>query len=1230
MKTSKRVWSISVLICLVGFFVFALSGAVALALADEAAYYVCFSNQNYAVRNANKMTEQGGEYILPNVSLTSAVDFYVTDGAGMRWYGADNEPLSVEEAGQYRYDIKFSPDTVFGEETAAWERTDCHITYRFYEPNSFAVEIGGTPTDLTFNPYHTEYDLYYISSAELSAGTAVSFGTETHTVAENGYYRILFTPEKRVNNNLYLFDENGNYGSGDDFVYHIYIEDAPQYYAVFENVQIGSAPDMQIGEKDAFMMNRFEENIAAAEYRTTEFFAPERDYGVKYTVYERTVGGAFVAIDDDHNEDTAYSKLTATDRGWYTLSTVDGGNTYGSALRGEERKFGAIYLAAEENGYGFDSVGNVDLDDGFCLKEVEVDDDDYDEDYKQYILYLTVTEAQLREDDYEFFITDGKTKYKDGTEYIVIQTAGKYKILFSEEHDYGRGRNYQYVLEDGKKDKTELLIGTAQEFLDFAERCSASADYSVGLSVYLTADLDFADTAFTPVKTFSGAFYGGYHTLRNISYTETDRQNAVFITLTHTAVLERLNVENLILGGKDSDYVGLIGTNYGTVRFVTVTGTLTGRNNVGGIVAYNGRSDTQTGNSSDVINRATVEDCVSAATVTGESYAGGICGQNTGEIVSCTFRGDVFGMKFHSSAAVETVGGIAGYSIGKIYGCRNDGAVAGGHDSRYAGGIVGRCAGEIYFSFNYGEVSAEESAGGIVGYYGMRQTQDDGMGGIAGGSQNTDAVASVNLIDYAANYGNVTANANAGGIVGYVGALSSNGTARFLRIYNGASVGDITVTAGSYAGGIVGYGANAEIRSCASAGAVQAKGLNGGNYAGGIGGYCGSVSYSMSAATVKGENFVGGIAGYAVSSIIGCYTNVLLLPTDGAEDTGAIAGYSQAFQAASQEFGGVEGNYYVGNGGGIRGIDYAGEFNYAAAHIESATLVSDGMLSPLLCEQFSREYWQGGNGGYPTLRAFEEAEDCAEFDDETIWETLFGRYAEAFRSLTADASRVTYTVTFLEWNKDNGDLYDDDDKILHENFDIVHSIRVSAGQSFELPAFRYAEKNANGIYVYDGGEARYFVRFPDVTAVTGNLTVYAEYCEIATTVSDPEGKILAEGEFQKGTAVELIQLGDYYTLRFTYAGEEVTVGTVTVKFFAGDRAEDYSVQIVNGENPDNEISGRYVCFSYTDGDYFCLVSRAGGGLPFWAWLLIGIGSTVAAVGAAGGTAFFILRKRRKS
>lgn len=1189
------------------------------AFAEDRSYFVCFSNQNYAVRNANRMQETEGGYILKNISLSSAVDFYITDNSGSRWYASDDKPMTVEETAVYSYDILFSPEEVFGQ-------TGCRINYRFYEPAEYSLEIGGEEVSLTYNPYHTAYELYCISSIELAAGTEVRYGEEVHTAEQSGFYRILFTPVKTTNGSLYAFDENGVYGSGDGFTYSVYIEDAPQYFATFENVKVFSEEDARINGNPAYALTRYEKNVAAAEYRSAEIFAPERDFGVRYRVYEKSADGSFRLIDDDNNEDTDISKLNAVDCGRYALSFTDGGTVFRSALEWEDKNFGGWYAVGWADNCGFDAEGNIDLYDEYKFTEVEDGDDDYDEDYKQYILYLTVTEKQLRDEDFEFFITDGETKFKDGTEYIKITIAGRYKILCSEEHNYGIGRNFRYILEDENKDGAELNIGTAAEFVKFAENCAKSADYSVNLKVYLTADIDFKGVEFVSAGTFSGTLYGGYHKLKNIT-----SENNVFEVLAHTATVERLTVENADFGGKDAENAGFIGTNYGTVKFVAVSGKVTGKNYVGGIAAVNGRSDTQTGDSGDSVNRALITGCESSAEVYGERFVGGICGRNTGDITSCKSSGGVYGSKSRSSATASEIGGIAGYSYGKIYGCNNFGKVAGGESSAYAGGIIGLCVGEVYYCVNEGNISADRYAGGIVGYYGLRPSENSSIDGIiSSGNNETEPIGSKNILNYLLNKGDITANSYAGGILGDAASLTGgNAPARTLRLRNAVSSATVRAEAGSYAGGIAGNSSGAEIVSCSSSGTVEAKGTGGGNYAGGIAGYGSAITYCMSSVTVKGAGYVGGIAGYAASALTGCYTNTLLLPTSEAENVGEIAGYAAGFSAAQNTFTGVEANYYIGDCGGINGREYAGEYNFAAARVASETLASAGALSPELGEKFSREFWQGGNGSfsYPLLRNFEEAEECTEFDNDELFGKLFTEYSARFKALSEDNAKLTYTVTFMEWNEDNGDLYDEGE-LQTDNFDIIASVRVAHGKTVEIPALQYAQDNGKGQFVAEGDGARYFVSFPAVGEVKGNTTVYAVYRELITSVTNDGNTVFAEGEFIKGTTVNLVSVGEYRALEFILDGKPVTADTVTVKYYAGENAGNYTVYGADGEKIKSEVSGGFLSFEYKCGSYFKVEQNAKGVMPFWAWLLIGMGSAAAVAGAA--VAVVVIVKKRKS
>lgn len=1218
--TTKTNFAIVVLLIVA---VSCLAGAVVLnggAIAAQNDWYVCLSTQNYAVRNANKMTlTEHGYYILQNVSLSAANDFYITDNNGTRYYAVNDKPLSVEETAVCKYDIRFSPTEVYSDtatdlpDAENWAYTDCHITYRFNIPQQFSVKIGDTSVALTYNPFVSQYEEYYISSEHISAGTEVGMdgSGEKHTISSDGYYRILYTPDKVVNGNTYKFDADGNYGSGDDFAYNLYVEDAPQYYFAFKDNETEKTP-----------LVRYEDNVSAAEYRTQKFFVAERDYVVKYCIYE-LVGDRYVLIDDDNDEDTDFSKLTATDAGWYTLGFVDAGSAYASSLHWQKSHFDGFYIVGEFNNFGYDDKGREDISAAYKFLLVEQEDEDYNEDYEQYVLYFSVTAEDLKDGDVEFYITNGDDKYKNGAEYISLNTAGQYKILFSEEHIYGRGRNYRYTLESEDKQQTELIISTVEQFFDFASNCSQSADYSVNLNVYIASDLDFAGKQFVSVKNFSGTLYGGYHTFKNITIHNSDGNAAAFETVTRTATIERLNVVNLSLDGED--YVGFVGKNFGTLKYVTVGGSVVGKNNVGGLCAYNGRSvnddKASTTDSAEVLSYALLSECSADVSVKGQTNVGGLVGYNSGKITDCVSRGSVGGNKTSSSVKINNAGGSVGFSSGRLTDVTNRSAVLAGDDSRFVGGVCGAATGEVYFCFNYGNISATQYVGGICGYYGTfseNSGSSDVLGGIdyeqlldqiLNNGNETDTPqqpdTAVHKIQYAANFGNVVGVSYAGGIIG-------NSTVAGLKIYDCASVGDVEVTAGNYAGGIAGYAVQAEIRSCIGSGNVSAKGLNAGKYVGGIAGFADNVSYCMSASSVKGEDYVGGICGQASNILIGCYTNVLLIPANDAVNVGEIAGFCDAFNVSTNSFGdSVKGNYFVGEFGGIGKVNYGSEFGFAAAKAETDLLASEGALSPELCQDFAKERWQGGVGAvtYPTLIDFEQAEECTEFDDDALWSALFVKYTDLFTYLTRQNARITYTVVFLEWNKDNGELYDEGE-LQTENFEIINTVRICAGDGVSAPNLVFATLSG-GKYVYDGDKARYFVSFPQIGTPQGNMTVYAVYDEIATSI-ECDGMILAEGEFVRGTVVKMEQVGEYTTLKFYLDGKELDVGNVTVKVKTAE-PNNSSVIVLSGSTQNkvkHSVSGQFVSFEYNVGDYFKVVTDANAELPFWAWLLFGIGGTL--------------------
>ena len=152
---------------------------------------------------------------------------------------------------------------------------------------------------------------------------------------------------------------------------------------------------------------------------------------------------------------------------------------------------------------------------------------------------------------------------------------------------------------------------------------------------------------------------------------------------------------------------GLFGTLQGTVKNLTVKGTVdlgTKVGNVGGIAGY-----------ADV--GSTIEHCINEAAVSGKNNVGGISGYNNATIINCGNEGNV------STTGATNAGGIAGGTFSKaqlISGCYNRGNISA--KTSIAGGITGACMADITLSdcYNTGNISASSSdrngyAGGIIG-----------------------------------------------------------------------------------------------------------------------------------------------------------------------------------------------------------------------------------------------------------------------------------------------------------------------------------------------------------------------------------------------------------------------------------------------------------------------------------------------------------------------------------
>ena len=247
-----------------------------------------------------------------------------------------------------------------------------------------------------------------------------------------------------------------------------------------------------------------------------------------------------------------------------------------------------------------------------------------------------------------------------------------------------------------------VTIATVQDLIDFSKQCTRDT-WSQGITVELTADLDLSGSDFTPVPIFHGTFHGNSHTISGFSFEKKGSKTGLFRTLTASAVVEDLTVEgDLAPQGSASQAGLLVGENYGTVSRCAAQGSVSGQEDIGGLVGLNGES-------------GCIQSGTSAAAVTGVTNVGGITGQNLGTVENSSNTGEI-----NTQADQETptsVGGIAGLSRGTIRGCTNSGAVGYQHVGYNMGGIVGLQSGEISSCSNTAPIQGRKDVGGIAGQF---------------------------------------------------------------------------------------------------------------------------------------------------------------------------------------------------------------------------------------------------------------------------------------------------------------------------------------------------------------------------------------------------------------------------------------------------------------------------------------------------------------------------------
>ena len=266
---------------------------------------------------------------------------------------------------------------------------------------------------------------------------------------------------------------------------------------------------------------------------------------------------------------------------------------------------------------------------------------------------------------------------------------------------------------------SRITIRTPEDLVELSRRCSLDS-WSRGKTVVLSADLDLSDVEFSSIPTIGGTFDGQGYTISAHTNTGSGNVRGLFRYLQSGGVVQNVSLEVTIEPTDLQDSLGgLVGNNRGSVRNCTVTGSIQGETNIGGIIGVN--------ESSGKIINSTF-----SGSVTGEHYVGGIAGQNLGSILQCVNQGKINTVAVEGEADLEDldsrplnstenlpactdIGGITGFSTGVLQSCKNTGPVGYEHVGYNVGGIAGRQSGYLNGCTNQGVILGRKDVGGIAG-----------------------------------------------------------------------------------------------------------------------------------------------------------------------------------------------------------------------------------------------------------------------------------------------------------------------------------------------------------------------------------------------------------------------------------------------------------------------------------------------------------------------------------
>ena len=439
---------------------------------------------------------------------------------------------------------------------------------------------------------------------------------------------------------------------------------------------------------------------------------------------------------------------------------------------------------------------------------------------------------------------------RDNTYVIKCVTDDSRKLSCVKKGNLQSGNYYTSTLTMEPLDANFITeINTVSDLVQLSNEVGIGKTYE-GKTVTLNSNLDlseidnFQPIGITASLPFKGSFNGNHKTISNLKIT-TESTSANYTGLfgymagASSSVYDLTLSECAILSNNNNKTGGIAGYAEGTFTNCIVSGSVTGKKDVAGIVSYismygsrspvsnchfSGTVTATAGTAAGIINSTTVDvlNCTNTGAITATSYAGGIVSSGNKVVKDCNNTGNVTGG--------YAAGGIIGYVTGggEISNCSNSGNVratnkanwdkSGGVGS-YAGGIVGRFyenTGTIDYCINEGQVSGDyDYVGGIVGYiYVNKMTLSncenrgnvislaDCVGGVVGAAGVKD-INTIVLVKDCLNSGTVTGRDKTGGIEGCLIGTTSNyieshpeNTKSSISLEGNLNVGAVSATSG--------------------------------------------------------------------------------------------------------------------------------------------------------------------------------------------------------------------------------------------------------------------------------------------------------------------------------------------------------------------------------------------------------------------------------------------------